>query len=102
MQAMYRAVTGDDVNSWASMWRPHAMQWMCRLAAEAAFGSSALRSRRVSRFVFFVMVHQSTIAPPQVNPEPNATMATFMPRWSLPLRSASAIRIGIVAAVVLP
>ncbi len=46
--------------------------------------------------------HQSMIAAPQVNPEPNATSATFIPRFSLPLRSDSARRIGIVAAVVLP
>ena len=47
-------------------------------------------------------IHQSTIAEPQVNPEPKATSAIFMPRLSAPLRSASASRIGMVAAVVFP
>jgi len=42
------------------------------------------------------------MAEPQVKPEPNATIATFMPRTSLPSRTDSAIKIGIVAAVVLP
>jgi hypothetical protein len=46
--------------------------------------------------------HQSINAEPQVKPEPNAAQATFMPRSSLPLRTASASKIGMVAAVVLP
>jgi hypothetical protein len=46
--------------------------------------------------------YQSMSAEPHVKPEPNAAQATFMPRSSLPLRTASAIKIGIVAAVVLP
>ena len=50
----------------------------------------------------FEGVHQSMIDAPHVKPEPNATHATIMPRLSLPLRSDSARRIGIVAAVVLP
>ncbi len=46
--------------------------------------------------------YQSMIVAPQVNPEPNATHAIFIPRLSLPDCSASHSRIGIVAAVVLP
>jgi hypothetical protein len=37
-----------------------------------------------------------------VNPEPNATAATFMPRLRRPASSASCMSSGIVAAVVLP
>jgi hypothetical protein len=37
-----------------------------------------------------------------VKPEPKAIIATFIPRFSFPLSSASARRIGIVAAVEFP
>ena len=47
-------------------------------------------------------LHQSAIAEPHVKPEPNATIAIFEPRFSRPSCSASASKIGIVAAVVLP
>jgi len=42
------------------------------------------------------------MAAPQVKPAPKATIATFMPRFNLPVFSASHRRSGIVAAVVLP
>src|SRR5687768_2774073 len=46
------------------------------------------------------MLHQSTIAEPQVKPEPNATIATFIPGFKRPSRCASCSRLGMVAAVV--
>ena len=46
--------------------------------------------------------YQSISALPQVKPEPNATIATFIPRSRPPRASTSASNIGIVAAVVFP
>jgi hypothetical protein len=42
------------------------------------------------------------MAEPHVKPEPKATIATFIPRFKRPSRAASASKMGIVAAVVLP
>ena len=46
--------------------------------------------------------YQSRSAAPHVKPEPKETQATFMPRFSRPSASASAMSRGIVAAVVFP
>lgn len=66
----------------------------------AAFRSLGDELGRVA-IARFTRPHQTTYDEPQVKPDPNATRASFMPGFSLPSRSSSESRIGIVAAVVL-
>ena len=71
-------------------------------ARESVQDESFYSASSGSRAAGPVSIHQSMIAAPQVKPEPKATIATFIPRFNFPLSTASASRIGIVAAVVLP